>query len=949
MPNDGFDDDLDAHAAEPTPAKRPPRWSMRNWPVRWKVVAIALVPLLLAMVFGGLRIAGAMTDASNLRLAADRAEVVPAITKYMSALDVAVIATSTGSDVEGAKKNYEARKDELQARLADTDVAPDVRTGVGTLLTGGQALLDKIAANSIGLRDRVTMYAPILLTAENAVDGSVRVDNTQIRAAAQGLSRAIGARGQMMMQRLLITRGGDLPEPELRTSMITLAGTEPSTLFGMAEVLGVGSSQAKTLQQQMVRRMAIMSDPTSQLVNNPELLRSVQTTDAIAAQVIKDTTGSVTKSLEDRANSRRDAAIRDAVLVLAAFVAALVVVWLVARSLIQPLRVLRDSALKVAHEDLEGEIARVRAGDEHAPKPLPVYTTEEIGQVAHAVDELHTQALLLAGDEARLRLLVNDMFETMSRRNRSLVDQQLALIDRLERNEEDPGRLDSLFRLDHLAARMRRNGANLLVLAGAPITREQRGPLALSTVIDAATSEVEDYRRVETATVPDCTITGAAAGDIVHMLAELIDNALRYSPPTSPVRVSAVWHRNGGVLVQIVDSGLGMTDGDRRIANIRLRAGGEVTPDNARHMGLFVVGRLADRHGMRVRLRSSAPEGSSGTTAEVYLPPNVLVGLRGAPPPARTGVAFSRGPAAAETTPARAARRAHDAERSATVAAEPSDRNGSHATGPPGALLPRRKPGSSGITGVPAPPTAAGGRPEELPRREQPATRLAQTDQESPAEQPAPGRVSDTSAYFSSRSGAARADDAAASGSGRGQSPADQRGPGAEDRDAKTAAAKLPTPAKGPEEDVIYQRMLSEWLVDPHDLARSADLDWKSVWDHGWSTAAEVENVPVRSRTAHGLPVREPGARLVPGTAVPDAAPQQTSQANGAVAPSNRHGRHQSDQDHGVASNGGFHSGRHQASPPDPEAIRASMSSHFGGVRAGRSHARETTEGSDHE
>lgn len=480
---------------------------MRNWPVRWKVVAIALVPLLLAMVFGGLRIAGAMTDASNLRLAADRAEVVPAITKYMSALDVAVIATSTGSDVEGAKKNYEARKDELQARLADTDVAPDVRTGVGTLLTGGQALLDKIAANSIGLRDRVTMYAPILLTAENAVDGSVRVDNTQIRAAAQGLSRAIGARGQMMMQRLLITRGGDLPEPELRTSMITLAGTEPSTLFGMAEVLGVGSSQAKTLQQQMVRRMAIMSDPTSQLVNNPELLRSVQTTDAIAAQVIKDTTGSVTKSLEDRANSRRDAAIRDAVLVLAAFVAALVVVWLVARSLIQPLRVLRDSALKVAHEDLEGEIARVRAGDEHAPKPLPVYTTEEIGQVAHAVDELHTQALLLAGDEARLRLLVNDMFETMSRRNRSLVDQQLALIDRLERNEEDPGRLDSLFRLDHLAARMRRNGANLLVLAGAPITREQRGPLALSTVIDAATSEVEDYRRVETATVPDCTIT----------------------------------------------------------------------------------------------------------------------------------------------------------------------------------------------------------------------------------------------------------------------------------------------------------------------------------------------------------------------------------------------------------------------------------------------------------
>ena len=143
-----------------------------------------------------------------------------------------------------------------------------------------------------------------------------------------------------------------------------------------------------------------------------------------------------------------------------------------------------------------------------------MHTTEEIGQVAHAVDELHTQALLLAGDEARLRLLVNDMFETMSRRNRSLVDQQLSLIDRLERNEEDPERLDSLFRLDHLAARMRRNGANLLVLAGAQLARDQREPVPLSTAINAAVSEVEDYRRVESPRPAGLALIGAAAGDV---------------------------------------------------------------------------------------------------------------------------------------------------------------------------------------------------------------------------------------------------------------------------------------------------------------------------------------------------------------------------------------------------------------------------------------------------
>jgi signal transduction histidine kinase len=888
-------------------------------------VAIVAVPLVLAMVFGGFRISSALTDARNLRLAADRAEVVPAITKYMSALDVALLASSTGGDVEGVKKNYDARKRELEARLKETNVAADVGAGVNALLNGGQALLDAVGANAIGLRERVTTYAPILLTAENAIDGSVRVDSVQIRAAAQGLSRAIGARGQMMMQQLLITRGADLPEPELRTSMITLAGTEPSTLFGMAEVLGVGSGEAKTLQQQMVTRMAIMSDPKSLLVNNPALLHSVQTTDEIADQVVKVTSAVVTKSVEDQARDRRDAAIRDTVLVLAAIIAALGIVLLVARSLIRPLRVLRDSALKVAHEDLEREITRVRAGDEQPPEPLPVHTTEEIGQVAHAVDELHTQALLLAGDEARLRLLVNDMFETMSRRNRSLVDQQLSLIDRLERNEEDPDRLDSLFRLDHLAARMRRNGANLLVLAGAPSSRgDQRTAVPLSSAISAATSEVEDYRRVETSMVPDCTIKGAAAGDVVHLLAELIDNALRYSPPASPVRVSASQRSDAAVVIEILDAGLGMTDGDRRIANMRLRAGGEVTPESARHMGLFVVGRLADRHGVRVRLRGlSTEQARSGTTAEVYLPATLLVGSDDFDvAPREPAVVGTDGSQAADHPPAPGLGEAPDL----AALADTPERNGSHSTESSISLLPRRRPGSSGIAGGPAERPAR--RQLPLRRREKAAEPSAETP-ETPAAQP----VSDTSSFFGSRVRFTR-----------GQAPKPEPEPVAQAEPQEvdeTWPAEAPTASsEPPESDLIYQRMLSEFLVDPHDLGRSTDLDWKSVWDHGWSAAAEVENVPVQTHTDHGLPVRDPGARLVPGGA---------SSAQNGIA------HHRADEDNGAASNGGFGSARsgrapaHEAPVRDPEAIRASMSSHFGGVRAGRSHARDTDEGSDHE
>jgi len=918
----------EAPVAAAARAKRPRAWSLSNWPVRWKVLAIVLVPLLLATAFGALRVKDAMTNSAGLRLAAAHTDVLPAITQYMSALDVALLAPSTGGDVEGTKKNFQARKDELQTRLAITDVIPDVRSGVNILLNGGQALLDKVLDDSIGVRDRVTTYAPILLTAEDVINASVRVDDEQIRAQAQGLSRAVGARGQMTMQETLVTRGGDLPEPQLRTSMITLAGTEPSTLFGMSQVLGVSSTEAKTLQQQLVNRMAILSDPDSVLVDNAELLHSMQTTDAIAEQVIKRATSSVTKSVQAQATDRRNAAILDTALVLTAIVIALVIVLLVARALVRPLRALRDGALRVAHTDLEEEVALVKAGGaEPIPVPLPVHTTEEIGQVAHAVDELHTQALLLAGDEARLRLLVNDMFETMSRRSRSLVDQQLSLIDRLERNEEDPDRLDSLFRLDHLAARLRRNSANLLVLAGAQLARDQREPVPLSTVINAAVSEVEDYRRVEIAGLPECLVTGAAAGGVIHLFAELIDNALRYSPPTSVVRISAARGGDAGVLLRIADSGLGMNDADQRIANTRLQAGGEVTPDNARHMGLFVVGRIAARHGIRVGLRAATVnEAGSGTTAEIYLPPTALGGravVRATEPRGRESEQAVPPPAFEEVA------RRHVAP------PEPVEQNGfGNPFGPPITLLPRRSPGSSGITDVPA---QAPEPPPQRRRRElaTPAWKNGHTQEaeQSPAQAPVQA-ASDTSAFFAARS--RHAADQADAPAAETPSPA-----ASALLQSVSSATEVPSeaPSEAPaEDDVIYRRMLSEMVDDPVALANSPDLDWQSVWDKGWSLAAAAEDAPVESRTAdHGLPVRTPGARLVPG-----------------AANESHEGSDDSDKDSDegsvgslAASNGGFQSqGQPQqaAALRDPDAVRASFSSHFDGVRSGRSHARETPE-----
>ncbi len=913
---------------------------MSNWPVRWKVFAIVLVPLLLAGTFGGLRVYSGWTDARDLRLAADRAEMVPAIEDYMGALEGALLANSTGGDVQGALTEFDDNKRNLQSRLTNTDVVPDVGKGVSVLLQGGQALLDKVTANGISLRDRITSYAPILLTAEDAINGSVRVDDEQIRAETLGLSRAIGARGQMMMQQLLVNLGAELPEPELRTSMITLAGTEPSTLFGMSQVLGVGSPDAQKLQAEMVKRMAMMSDPAVLLVNNPELTQSLQATDQIAGQVIDSTSRQVSTAVEDQAAAKRTEAIRDSVIVGVAILIALLIVTLVARTLVRPLRKLRDSALKVAHEDLARELERVRSGGAPDPvQPLPVHTTEEVGQVAHAVDELHEQAVLLAGEQATLQLQVGDMFETLSRRSRSLVDQQLTLIDRLERDEADPERLESLFRLDHLAARMRRNGANLLVLAGSRVPREQAAPVPVGAVINAAASEVEDYARVITAVAPDSEILGVIAGDLVHMLAELLDNALRYSPPISQVRVSAVHTGNGGLVIEVSDIGLGMTEVDLRVANTRLQSGGEVNPYTARHMGLFVVGRLAAQHGLVVRLRSTiAGEPNSGTTAGVYIPAELLI--RGsAPLPVEMPDYGVPADAHAGITTALFLDEEHDDDHGYQPPAE-EYRNG-HADIPV-SLLPQRNPGASGIADIPAAPILPESEPEpepvsEWPEDEWPEDSMpAQTPvapihavpPPEPVERPSQP-ITNTSAFFAAR---AEATSAPTNGVHPPQEPAPDEPVQVEPTHSIPRQTEA-TPSTAGSEDAIFQKMLSEWLIDdPTELAQSTDLDWQTVWDKGWEAAAAAEEAPVARHTEQGLPMREPGARLVPGAAGQD---------------EDHNGRHRNGDAGGTngTSNGIEEPG--SDGPPalparDPEAVRASIGNHFGGVHAGRAHARET-------
>ena len=313
---------------------------------------------------------------------------------------------------------------------------------------------------------------------------------------------------------------------------------------------------------------------------------------------------------------------------------AILFAWLVARSMARSLRELRLGALAVAQRGLPHAVARLRDPNlsssltpaqvaDQIAEPLPVRSRDEFGQVTEAFNAVHLEAVRTAAEQAALRSSVATMFVNLARRSQILVDRLIGHLDRLERGEEDPDRLAELFQLDHLATRMRRNDENLLVLAGADSTRIQREPAALIDVLRAAQSEVEHYTRIEFGNVDrDIEVSAHAVNDMVHLVAELFDNATAFSPPNSIVMVEA--RRNGEqATLHVEDRGIGISREQLRELNERLANPPMVDVAVSRMMGLVVVARLADRHGVKVELRPAPTE--RGTVAEVGLPSAVLV------------------------------------------------------------------------------------------------------------------------------------------------------------------------------------------------------------------------------------------------------------------------------------------------------------------------------------
>ncbi|WP_410623767.1 nitrate- and nitrite sensing domain-containing protein [Amycolatopsis sp. cmx-8-4] len=353
-----------------------------------------------------------------------------------------------------------------------------------------------------------------------------------------------------------------------------------------------------------------------------------QVGDALSGIFVAQSASASQAAIDDADSTFTESLIAGVIAVLFAVFVVFVAVRLSNR-LIGRLHRLREDTLDAAEVRLPELVARVQAGE---PVDLEEgghfldHGTDEIGQVADAFNKAQQTAIAAAIDEAKIREGTKAVFLNIAHRSQVIVHRQLKVLDQAERKQEDPEQLDTLFQLDHLSTRARRNAENLIILGGGQPGRQWRNPVGLAELVRGASAETEDFARVKTAALPQIAIRGPVVGDLVHLLAELIDNATSFSPPQSRVEVRGNVVGKG-VVIEVEDQGLGLEPDQTEEINTLLAAPpdfGIMALSDEPRLGLFVVARLAARHGIQVHLRESA---YGGTRAIVLVRTDLLAPL----------------------------------------------------------------------------------------------------------------------------------------------------------------------------------------------------------------------------------------------------------------------------------------------------------------------------------
>jgi signal transduction histidine kinase len=660
--------------AQRSASARGSRFALRNWRVSWRLIALIAIPTVTAMAFGLVRIQEAMKSAASDQRVEQMASLGSAVTHLAFAMEderdglagyiamgrKGALHTPTGAPTSALNADY-ARTNAAAAQVAS----------LSSGITSNSAFPAQVKSDLSAVLDRVTDLPHYRSAAVHSLAPSLNIVGDYSDAIAdlftlndqisQGSSDATLANTVRALGALSRTEDEASQQRGILYAALLDGQFEPGAEGTLSSALAAQQAElqefqsAATIGEQQIYSNTVAGPPvdTAQEMEKQAIASGGSGGNVVvsvpsgsprsaapAAVWNSDMTATLTdmrkvqqglvKSIIGQSQSQHSALTRTAVEtgieVLAVLIVVLMITIIVARSMVRPLRKLRTGALEVAGLRLPDAVRRMSETDGEGVSlevdPIDVNSSDEIGEVARAFDQVHREALRLAANEAALRGNVNAMFVNLSRRSQSLVERQIRLIDDLEQGEQDPERLSSLFQMDHLATRMRRNSENLLVLAGHDESRRWNQPVALVDVLRAALSEIEQYERVTLNVQPGIAARGQAVSDVVHLTAELVENATSFSAADTPVTIAGHLLSSGGVLLEITDQGVGMGAEEMAHANWRLDNPPVVDVAVSRRMGLFVVARLAARHGIRVRLR---PAASGGLIALVWLPDETIM------------------------------------------------------------------------------------------------------------------------------------------------------------------------------------------------------------------------------------------------------------------------------------------------------------------------------------
>ncbi|GAA2354455.1 sensor histidine kinase [Dactylosporangium salmoneum] len=733
---------------------------------------------------------------------------------------------------------YQQRRKSLSGG-GDSDTLRRVDSGLAALDgLRQQVRADKLASVSAVAFSYRILIADLLAYRESVARSGAPTDLADEIRAAAALSRAAEAVGQQQAAVLRALAAGQLT-PALQQEIIATrtSFTEATVSFNQLapaewrtwyEQAGIGEQvvTAQRLQDQVGRT----ANGQVIAVDAAAWINAMSGWEGLLYQVEQQVDESIEQSVKVVHDDQMTRAALQSAGVAVVLLVAIILTGVVARRLTRRLRYLQDAARTVAYDQLPSVVAELRAAApgtvdpdevaERASSTLAVAGSDEVADVAQAFRAVHREAVRIAGEQAVMRSNVAEIFVHLSRREQRLVDAVLAQVDKVERDETDPDRLQDLYQLDHLATRMARINLSLLVLGGSGAARVRREDAPLGKVLQAAISQIEHYVRVRFGSVDDdVAVVAEAVDEIVHLLAELLDNATGYSPPESEVWVTgrALGDR---VIVQVVDTGVGLSPSRRDQLNQLLLHPPAIDIAAVRAMGLTVVGHIAARYQIAVQLR---PGQHGGTLAEVVIPKDVF----------RPIMASERGPQLAAV--------GAPAERGAHAG------NGAR---PVNDLFTPQRQAEPSLFEVPAQQWAA---TQELPsvpaQPSYPPVPAQAYSPPPPAQQPAPP------------------------GPGMWPPLPEPEVP------ALLAAASADDDAI---ELPIFQSVNGWFRTEtPAGLETEAPepSNWESGADAGWQAAAQAATPEVSTTTSAGLPVRAAGRHLVPGAAEPSPRPGTPIQA----------------------------------------------------------------------